>query len=138
VDTGATTAQGQRGTKEGRIAVPLELRVFGPLPAGMRVEATPAGFINNVDPIGNGSATVSFVVQNTGNIRLAGSQVVSVTGPFGMKAIVRPKVLATILPGDSVVFTATAHALYPAGPLPARVQVTPGPPRGEPVLAAQL
>jgi hypothetical protein len=131
-------SHGQLVTKEVRIAIPLEMRVTGPLHAGMRVGYLSAGFINNVDPVGDGSARVSFIVQNTGNIRLAGSQRVSVTGPFGMTASIAPKLLATILPGDSVQFTATLHELYPAGPLTAHVQVSPGAPGGEPALATPM
>jgi hypothetical protein len=134
VSTQAITPGGQGVTKAVRIALPLELRVVGPLHAGMRVESVSAGFTNNADPIGDGSATVSFVVHNTGNIRLAGSQSVSVTGPFGITAKISPKLLATVLPGDSVQFTATVHQLYPAGPLNAHVLVTPAAPAGAPAL----
>jgi hypothetical protein len=138
VSTEVATAKGQLVTKEVRIAIPLEMRVFGPLQAGMRVESISAGFRNNLNPVGDGSATVSFVVLNTGNIRLAGSQSVSVTGPFGVKATVPGKLLATVLPGDSVEFTTTVHGLYPAGPLTAHVRVSPGAPPGAAALATPL
>ena len=138
VSTQAIGAGGQGVTKAVRIALPLEIRVIGQLRAGMRVESVSAGFSNNADPIGDGTATVSFVVHNTGNIRLAGSQRVSVTGPFGMTAAIPPKLLATVLPGDSVQFTAAVHQLYPAGPLTAHVLVSPAAPRGEPALVTPM
>jgi hypothetical protein len=138
VSTEAVNHKGQELTTVSRIAIPLEMRVIGPLRAGMRVDTIWAGFANNVNPVGDGSATVTFVVQNTGNIRLAGTQRVTVTGPFGLKATIRPKLLATVLPGDSVEFTARAPGLYPAGPLTAHVVVSPAAPAGAPALAAPM
>jgi hypothetical protein len=138
VSTEVQGAHGQLVTRETRIAIPLEMRIVGPLHAGMRVESISAGFVNNLDPIGDGSANVSFVVQNTGNIRLAGSQSVSVSGPFGISVKLPAKLLGMVLPGDSVQFTATVHKLYPAGPLTAHVQVSPSAPRGAPQLATPM
>ena len=138
VSTEKVGPHGELVTIATRIAISLEMRVIGPLHGGIRVDSVSAGFINNVDPIGDGSATVTYVLHNTGNIRLAGSQSVSVTGPFGISATLTPKLLPTILPGDSVQFTATVHKIYPAGPLTAHAQVSPGAPRGAPALAAAM
>jgi hypothetical protein len=122
-------------TENQRIAVPIELRVAGPLRAGLAVESISTGFHSPLSPIGKGSATVSYTVHNTGNVRLTGSQVVSVTGPFGVSSKLRLKDLPTVLPGDSIRITAQPGNLFPVGPMTARVQLSPANPVGAPPLA---
>jgi hypothetical protein len=109
-----------------RIAVPIELRVKGPYHSGLAVQSVSTSFGNPLNPFGAGSASVSYTVTNTGNLRLTGTDLVKVTGPFGMKAQATAPRLPVILPGDSVRLTATASGLYPAGPFSAHVSVTPG------------
>jgi hypothetical protein len=125
-------------TMDERIAVPLELRVAGPIHAKLGVESISAGFGNTINPFGDGSASVTYTLHNTGNVRLTGNQAVSVTGPFGMAVKVRDPQLPTVLPGDSVRITERAKGLYPAGPLTAHVHVDPANPKGAPPLAQQL
>jgi hypothetical protein len=133
-------ALGQVVTLDERVADPIELRVAGPLHAALRVESISAGFNSTLNPFGDGSATVSYTIANTGNVRLTGSQVVSVTGPFGIASNVAATSLPVVLNGDSVRLTVRAAGLYPAGPLTAHVHVSPANPAGagpipEPVVA---
>jgi hypothetical protein len=102
------------------------------------VESISAGFGNTVNPFGDGTATVTYTLHNTGNVRLTGSQAVSVTGPFGIKAKVHGKQLPTVLPGDFVRITEHTTGLYPAGPLSAHVHVSPANPSDAPPLAVPL
>jgi hypothetical protein len=127
--------RGQLVREDHRIAVPLELRVAGPLHAGLSVESIATGFHSTLNPFSTGSADVSYTVHNTGNVRLTGSQSVSVTGPFGISSKVHLASLPTILPGDSIRITTQASGLYPLGPMNAHVQVTPAIPTGAPLLA---
>ncbi len=108
-----------------RIAVPMELRVTGKLVAALSVESVSIGFSNPFNPFGGGSARVTYSVVNTGNVLLTGTQTVTVTGAFGAKSTIRMKALPTVLPGDSIQYTASAGGLYPAGTLSAHVTVTP-------------
>jgi len=128
-------SKGQVVTENQRIAVPLELRVAGPLRPGLRVESISTGFRTPLSPFSTGSATVSYTVHNVGNVRLTGSQVVSVTGPFGASSKVKVKDLPTVLPGDSIRVSAQPGGLYPLGPMTAHVRLSPGIPSGEPPLA---
>lgn len=118
-------SKGQNVVIYERIALEIALRVVGPLNPGLRVESVSAGFRNSLNPFGNGAATVTYLVVNTGNVRMTGTQSVAVTGPFGMKSKVTPPPLPVILPGDSVRVTAAAPGLYPAGPMSAAVTVNP-------------
>lgn len=133
--TGAVVAQvavpgknsaGVAVTTNYRIAVPLELRVPGALSAGLQVQSISTGFSDPLNPFGTGTATISYSVVNTGNVRQSGAQAVTVTGPFGQKVVVHPPKLPTILPGDSIRVTAQAPGLFPFGPMTAKVDVTAG------------
>jgi hypothetical protein len=77
-------------------------------------------------------------VVNTGNVMLAGTQVVTVTGPFGAKSTLRAPALPAILPGDSIQYTVSAGGMYPAGSMTAHVTVTPGWPADATPLAVSL
>ena len=117
-----------------RIAVPIELRVPGALHAAVQVQSISTGFSVPLNPFGTGSATISYSVANTGNVRQNVTQAVTVTGPFGQKSTVRPPKLPLILPGDSVRVAVAVPGLYPAGPMTAHVIVKPGwPPRTIPL-----
>jgi hypothetical protein len=143
--TGAMVAQvavpGKNGagmavTENYRIAVPLELRVPGALNASLQVESISTGFGDPLNPFGTGSATISYTVANTGNVRQAGSQAVTVSGPFGQKVVVQPPELVTLLPGDSIRVTTRASGLFPAGPMTAHVVIKAGWPPETIALAA--
>jgi hypothetical protein len=126
VGTSHRGASGQIVTLYQRIAVPMELRVTGKLVASLQVNSVSAGFSTPVNPFGGGTAHVTYSVTNTGNVRLSGTQLVTVTGPFGIKSTVRARALPVVLPGDSIKYTVPVGGLYPAGPLTAHVTVTPG------------
>src|SRR5579863_8095233 len=60
---------GENVVENYRIAVPVELRVPGALRAGVQVQSISTGFSDPLNPFGAGSATVSYTVANTGNVR---------------------------------------------------------------------
>jgi hypothetical protein len=129
---------GQVITEYQRIGVPLFLRVYGPLRAGLAVESVAVTFNATINPLKDGSSNVAYTVHNTGNVLLAGNQHVTVSGPLG-SATVALKSLPTVLPGDSVRITGRSRAsLYPAGPYTATVRVYPAPPPNEPQLARPM
>ncbi len=132
------TSKGSVVVEYQRIAVPIELRVTGKLRAGLQVESISTGFHNPLSPFGTGSATVAYTVHNSGNIRLTGSQTVTVTGPFGVASKVQLRNLPTVLPGDSVRVTAQPRGLFPAGPMTADVRLEPANPVGAPPLVVPI
>jgi hypothetical protein len=122
-----------------RIATPLEMRVPGALHAALQVESISTGFSDPINPFGTGSATITYSVANTGNVRLTGTHAVTVTGPFGQKVTIKQPNLPDVLPGDSVRYTAVVPNLFPVGPMTAKVSVTPGwPARSQPLPTSAL
>jgi hypothetical protein len=120
-----------------RIAVPIVLRVVGPLHASLLVESVSVSYAGRFNPLNDGLATVTYAVQNTGNVLLAGSQNVSVSGPFGA-VTAKLRSLPVVLPGDSVRITTTAGFLYGMGPVTAHVRIAPAAAPHEPALATPL
>jgi hypothetical protein len=125
----SSNGRGQQVIEYQRIVVPIELRVTGPLHSGLQIQSISTSFNDPVNPFGTGSATISYSVFNSGNVRITGTQLLKVTGLFGMSSTVRPPSLPVILPGDSVRITTTLPGLYPAGLLEAHVTITPGWPK---------
>jgi len=132
-----TTRTGTSFNETQRIAVPILLRVVGPLQAGLRVESVSVSYHGSFNPLSDGRATVNFAVQNTGNVLLSGSQDVSVSGVFGAAAV-KLRSLPVVLPGRTVRITETTGYLYGAGPLTAHVRLGPTAAPGEPRLAAAM
>ena len=101
----------------------------------MRIEAVSVGARGTISPVGSTATSVTYTVHNTGNMRMAGSALVSVSGLFGASLSTGSKPLPTVLPGDSVRLTAAPGSLYPFGPINAHVSISPAAPPGEPHLA---
>jgi hypothetical protein len=130
-------AKGQRVTIYSRIALPIEVRVTGPLKEGVQIQSISTSVNNSVNPFGTGSATISYSVANTGNVKISGTQLVHASGIFGGSSV-KPPQLPTILPGDSVRVTTRVGGLYPAGPFTAKVTVTPRWPKSAPQTSLSL
>jgi hypothetical protein len=123
-------AAGENVLENYRVAVPLELRVPGALAAKLQVQSISTGFSDPLNPFGSGSATVSYTLTNTGNVRQSATPAVKITGPFGQSATVHPAQVPVVLPGDSVRVTAHVSGLFPDGPMTAHVDVASGWPKG--------
>ena len=123
-------AAGENVLENYRVAVPLELRVPGALAAKLQVQSISTGFSDPLNPFGTGSATVSYTLTNTGNVRQSATPAVKITGPFGQSATVHPAEVPVVLPGDSVRVTANLSGLFPVGPMTAHVDVASGWPKG--------
>jgi hypothetical protein len=128
-----TNTKGGQVNVDRRLAVPLFLRVSGPLHAAVSVESLSSGFHGTANPFGGGGTGVSYTIHNTGNVRLDLTQALSVTGPFGVTlASAKPKALTNLLPGSSVRITSKLSGVFPAGPLSTHVRVVPAEVKGLP------
>jgi len=111
---------------EQRVAMRLGLRVAGVLKPELTVENLGASYLGSLNPIGTGTAEVSYMVRNTGNVRLGGRQNVSISGLVG-RTVAAENVPAVpeLLPGGSARVTVEIPGIAPLFFMTAIVTVTP-------------
>lgn len=128
---GIVTALVEPGTGSGvqvqhRLGARIYLRVTGTLSPSLAVTDVRADFHGVANPFAPGSATVTYTVRNTGNVRLGGRESVTVAGPGGvLSRNLATSDLPEILPGGSLTRTATVTGVWPAFRMTADVAVTP-------------
>jgi Bacterial protein of unknown function (DUF916) len=121
---------GQSGVEkvkfEQRIAIRALFRVAGPLHPLMTINNLKASYHGPIDPFARGQVTVSYVVQNGGNVVLGGPQAVSVQGWFG-EHVAGPAIVAVpaLLPGASYPVRVVVRGVYPELVMSGTVTVTP-------------
>lgn len=111
---------------ENRVGARIYLRVGGELAPSVRIQAVSASFDNGWIPFAGGDMTVTYELENTGNARVTGSQLVEVDGPLGIGLkSVHPEDLPELLPGQKYSVTVTADAVQRLGRATARLTVNP-------------
>lgn len=109
-----------------RIGIRTVVRVQGRLRASLAVDQVSSSFEPSITTPGFGRLTVSWRVTNDGNVGVGAEQAVGVTMPFGIAtASATPARLRSILPGDSVVQTATFENVFAGVRLTSQVTATP-------------
>jgi hypothetical protein len=110
-----------------RLGIKIKLRVSGALKPGLTVEHLRLNFHGTTNPFGDGNATVSYTIHNTGNALASAQQGVSVSGPFGwLTASASAKdAPPQLLPGESWKMTVPVHGVSPAVRVTAKVSLTP-------------
>ncbi|MBD3926744.1 DUF916 domain-containing protein [Nocardioides cavernae] len=85
----------------------LYLRVAGPVTPDVTVTEVGLDHERGWLPwTGSGNGTVTYTIENTGNVRLAPGTVIALTGLFGRELdTVRPEALVDLLPGQTVTLT---------------------------------
>ena len=108
-----------------RIGTRLYVRVNGPISADLAVADVSTDYSHSVNPFA-GTATVTFTIQNRGNVRMGSTAEVSVGGPFGIgRQSVEIDDLPELLPGERATRTVTLDDV-PAGVInTTKVEVTP-------------
>ena len=109
---------------EQRVGLRLSVRVAGQLRARLTVVNLSATYSGTVNPFGKGSARVTYTVRNDGNVRLGGTQQLSIHGLLGSAApnVTLPEV-PVLLPGGSATFSVDVPDVVPVGLLTAEVSV---------------
>ncbi|MFF3950694.1 hypothetical protein ACFYYN_38700 [Streptomyces sp. NPDC001902] len=109
-----TGAKGDRVQVDQRVGARMYLRVAGQLRPLLAVEDLHTDYHGTANPFGTGTATVSYTVRNTGNVRLAAEQTVRVRDAFGGIATVKgSRDLAEVLPGNALRISVTATGVLP-------------------------
>lgn len=90
-----------------RTGTQLFVRVNGPLNAELAIQDLAVEYDSVLNPLG-GSATVTYMIVNRGNVSLNGTSTVAVGGPFGLGKQTLPAAeFQTLLPGGSAPVTVT-------------------------------
>ncbi|MGW0668373.1 WxL protein peptidoglycan domain-containing protein [Streptomyces sp. NPDC002746] len=110
-----------------RLGIRIKLRVSGALKPALAVEDLRIDYRGTANPFGQGDATVTYSLHNTGNALLSGTQKVTLNGPFGTLSTEAGAIAAPpeLLPGERWKVTVPLHDVTPALRLTATVAVTP-------------
>jgi hypothetical protein len=110
-----------------RVAVRMYVRVQGPLTPGLRVTTLSVNAGRPLFPpfSGDGRARVTYVVTNSGNVRIQSTAVLRITGVFGQTLrIFAPRRIPELLPHSSLQVTEQWRGLPILNRVTARVTVT--------------
>ncbi|RJQ89630.1 WxL protein peptidoglycan domain-containing protein [Amycolatopsis panacis] len=122
--TEQTQANGQKLAVEQRVGARIYARVSGELHPALSITDLSVDYHGSL--LGRGEATMSYVVRNTGNVRLSGKQWAKVSTPWG-STVDAPDLAAIpeLLPGSSMKMSTKVGGLLPAGWLTGTVHVDP-------------
>jgi hypothetical protein len=110
---------------EQRVAVPVAIRISGPLQPKLSVQSLSASYGQTLNPVGGGHATITYKVVNTGNVNLGGHEAVAISGLFGSTVHAKAPDVPVLLPGNSILESVPVHGVLPEFLMSARVTVTP-------------
>jgi hypothetical protein len=108
-----------------RVGVRVYLRIPGDLVPRLGVGAVSAKYSGTGNPFGTGKISVTYTVNNPGNIRLRAHPTITVGGIFGTVATLKPDDIPELLPNSHVTFTNTIGGVFPEGPLTVTVRLAP-------------
>jgi hypothetical protein len=114
LDSLATAPTGQKYKLVQRVGSRVFVRVVGPLRPALAVSNVGLTFHYAKNPFGDGTATVTYSVRNTGNVALGGAQTLKVAGLFGASAIAQklPQI-PLLLPGSAVQLSVVVPGVRP-------------------------
>jgi hypothetical protein len=117
-------------TLDRRAGSRIYVRVDGPLHPELAVENLETSYDASANPVG-GAAEVTYTIANRGNVRLAGTQQVSVAGPLGLLRKSLPEAeIPELLPGETMNVTQKIESAPATGVLVADVDLHPTSPAG--------
>ena len=125
VVSAGNAAQGPNVQLDQRVGTRMFIRVAGALDPNIEIEDFSARYDGVLNPVGTGSATVTFTVANRGNVKLGGRITVDVSGLLGRSASLNLPDLPLLLPGNSVTLTAAVPDVWPQLRNTATVTLTP-------------
>ena len=108
-----------------RVGARIHLRVDGDIMPVLEVRDLEVDYQQNWNPFAPGTATATWTVENTGNVRLGAEQVLNSAGVFGMaEARESAEAIREVLPGGSVTVQVEQRVL-PLFALWSTVELTP-------------
>jgi hypothetical protein len=109
----STKSNGEHVTLEQRVVSRVYVRVSGPLRPKLQIVGVHTSYHSKDATFGSGSMSVTYTVENTGNVRLAASQSVGVSGIFGGSKKINPGAIAQLLPGGSSTVSVIVPSVLP-------------------------
>jgi hypothetical protein len=124
--TSLVTEQADGVSLDRRLGSRVYLDVSGPLTPALTVTDVRAEYQPNHNPAGGGDTRLTYTVTNTGNVRLSAHQQAKVSGPLGLFGrTVALADLPELLPGNSIIRTATIPGALPSVRVSARITLHP-------------
>jgi hypothetical protein len=117
-------SNGQLVHLDQRVATRVFIRISGPLHPQLTIERLHATYHGSLNPFAKGSVDVTYTVHNTGNVKLGGKQLVSVSGLFGSTDAAKTPDVPLLLPGGSVDQSVTVQGVFPQVWMSSTVTVT--------------
>src|SRR5699024_81071 len=129
VTTETTDAEGQRVLVDNRVGSRVYLRVAGAIDPVLAVTGMDVQFERSWIPFSTGTASVTYDIENVGNVRLSGEQTLTGHGLFGLgEQTVTLDGVDEVLPGDSVTVSTQVEDIAPLFRLTQEAAVNPQPP----------
>ena len=126
LQTEGKNASGQRVVLDQRVGTRVFVRVSGQIAPKVAVRDVHAGYSGTIDPFGQGTVDVRYVVANVGNVDVGlTGQTVSVSGLVADSHSGRFAPIPLLLPGSSVSEVAVIHGVWPQFLLHSSVTVDP-------------
>jgi hypothetical protein len=121
-------SNGKQVSVEDRVGARVHIRVSGKLRPELLVRKLKSVYHGSFSPFSSGSATVSYEIANTGNIRFSAAQELQLSSMLGGSAHA-PKLasIPELLPGNSVQQTVKVTGVWPGVRLKATVVLIPAP-----------
>jgi hypothetical protein len=121
----STGPEGQQLTLDRRTGTQLFVRVNGPLTAELAIADITTDYSASLNPL-SGSATVSYTIENRGNVSLDGTVQASVGGPLGLGEQKGAEIeLPLLLPGSNITLTEEFDNVPAFGVAVTKVQLNP-------------
>jgi hypothetical protein len=133
----ATTTQGDKIKLNQRVASRVLIRVSGPLHPKLEIQGMTAKWDGPWTPFGSGHVDVSYRIYNSGNVRLAGQQQLSIKGWAG-SSVAKPGDFALLLPDNTVNTRITVKRVFPGFRLKVTAKVQPLAAAGDPPILAHM
>jgi hypothetical protein len=134
--TVSTGADGQAMTLDRRTGPRLYVRVNGPIVEELAIADVRTAYQPSLNPL-SGSATVTYRIENRGNVRLGGTTAASVGGPFGIAKHQGADIeLPELLPGQSITLEQQFDDVAALGVAVTDVRLDPASSDGESTLAS--
>jgi hypothetical protein len=121
----SSNGQGEHVNLEQRVVTRVYVRVSGKLAPKLQIANLHASYHEKGYTLGAGSVLVRYTVRNIGNVRVAASQVVHVSGLLGGSKKAVPANIVQLLPGGSANVSVVVHGVWPTVLVHPHVTVTP-------------